>query len=79
MIVDWPTGPSVLKTSSHSSLKISKSASRSDQFAQTTLSIEVPASSSRALRFARHWRVCSLIPPATTPLPSTSTGPTADT
>jgi hypothetical protein len=35
--------------------------SRNDQFAQTTLSSELPAASSPAFTLRRHWRVCSLI------------------
>ena len=49
--VPWPTGSSPGNQRTHSSLNRSNSAgSRSDQFAQTTLSSEVPASSSLAFR-----------------------------
>ena len=44
----------------------------------STASSELPAASSFVLRFVRHWRVCSLIPPRTTWPVAGSIGPTAD-
>ena len=78
--VPWPTGASPGNQRTHSSLNVSNSAgSRSDQLAQTTLSIELPAASSLALRLFMHWRVCSLIEVLTTLPVSGSIGPMADT
>ena len=63
--VSWPIGASPGNQRFHSSLNWSNSdASRSAQFAQTTLSSEVPAPSSCAFRFSRQRRVWSLIAPS---------------
>ena len=75
--VPWPIGPSAGNQRSHSSLNVSNSVgSLSDQFAQTTLSSDVPAASSFALRLARHWRVWSLIELLAIRPVAGSTGPT---
>src|SRR5664280_2588329 len=74
--VPWPTGASPGKQRTHSSSKVSNSpGSRRDQLAHTTLSSELPASSSFAFRLLRTWRVCSRISPRTTWPVSGSIGP----
>ena len=79
-MVPWPIGASPGNQRTHSSLKVSNSAgSRRDQLAQTTFSSELPAASSLALRFCRHWRVCSLIAALTTWPVFGSTGPIDET
>ena len=77
MSVPWPTGAPFGNHSFHASLNGSNSvASRRHQFAHTTLSSELPAASRAAVRFSRHWRVWSRIPPRTSCPVVRSTGPT---
>ena len=78
--VPWPTGATAGNAFIHTWLKSSNSAaSLSAQFAQTTLSSEVPAFSRTVVRFFMHWRACSLMPPRTSWPVSGSIGPIDDT